>query len=214
MATEEERKRLFVVVVLFCFLIRLCSLGAVRSGKSSVQSVVFHKISPHETLFLDSTERVHKHEVGNSAFVQLEIFDIPGELGSEEAEMNLEGVMRGCSALIFVIDVTSEDTDKSLRRLHETIVRAYNANPNVFIEVFIHKADALTEEQKRFLQSELQERVDDELRETNDKVNSNTLEPHSPKTTENQSSTSLKMVQEHEVKGQRNRACFSSSFCL
>uniref|UniRef100_A0A7S2ZL07 Ras-related GTP-binding protein n=2 Tax=Rhodosorus marinus TaxID=101924 RepID=A0A7S2ZL07_9RHOD len=144
--------------------------GLPGSGKSSVQSVVFHKISPHETVFLAATESVHKHEVGNSAFVQLQILDIPGKLGSVEAEENLDSVMKGCSALIFVIDVTSENTDEALSRLKDTILRAYNANSNIFIEVFIHKADALTEEQRRYCQSELQERVDDELRESNDKV--------------------------------------------
>lgn len=170
------RGRLFVVVVVevCCSKIgwRFATTFVLfdRSGKSSVQSVVFHKISPHETVFLAATESVHKHEVGNSAFVQLQILDIPGKLGSVEAEENLDSVMKGCSALIFVIDVTSENTDEALSRLKDTILRAYNANSNIFIEVFIHKADALTEEQRRYCQSELQERVDDELRESNDKV--------------------------------------------
>ena len=31
-----------------------------RSGKSSIQKVVFHKMSPNETLFLESTAKVVK----------------------------------------------------------------------------------------------------------------------------------------------------------
>ena len=31
-----------------------------RSGKSSIQKVVFHKLSPNETLFLESTSKVVK----------------------------------------------------------------------------------------------------------------------------------------------------------
>lgn len=31
-----------------------------RSGKSSISSVVFHKMPPNETLFLESTARIHK----------------------------------------------------------------------------------------------------------------------------------------------------------
>ena len=34
------------------------SLG--RSGKSSIQKVVFHKMSPNETLFLESTNKIVK----------------------------------------------------------------------------------------------------------------------------------------------------------
>lgn len=32
---------------------RVLLMGARRSGKSSIQKVVFHKMSPHETLFLE-----------------------------------------------------------------------------------------------------------------------------------------------------------------
>ena len=31
-----------------------------RSGKSSIQKVVFHKMSPNETLFLESTAKIVK----------------------------------------------------------------------------------------------------------------------------------------------------------
>jgi len=31
-----------------------------RSGKSSISSVVFHKLPPNETLFLESTARIQK----------------------------------------------------------------------------------------------------------------------------------------------------------
>lgn len=31
-----------------------------RSGKSSIQKVVFHKVSPNETLFLESTNKIVK----------------------------------------------------------------------------------------------------------------------------------------------------------
>jgi hypothetical protein len=33
-------------------------MGTRRSGKSSIQKVVFHKMSPHETLFIESTNQV------------------------------------------------------------------------------------------------------------------------------------------------------------
>lgn len=36
----------------------LCDLF--RSGKSSIQKVVFHKMSPNETLFLESTNKIVK----------------------------------------------------------------------------------------------------------------------------------------------------------
>ena len=49
-----------------------------RSGKSSIQRVVFHKMSPNETLFLESTNAIHKENVSNSSFVQFAVWDFPG----------------------------------------------------------------------------------------------------------------------------------------
>lgn len=34
---------------------RILLMGPRRSGKTSIERVVFHKMSPHETLFLEST---------------------------------------------------------------------------------------------------------------------------------------------------------------
>ena len=52
---------------------RVLLMGARRSGKSSIQKVVFHKMSPHETLFLDSTTKLVKNDIANSSFVRFEL---------------------------------------------------------------------------------------------------------------------------------------------
>ena len=49
----------------------VCSLCS--GGKSSIQKVVFHKLSPNETLFLESTSKVVKDDVNNSSFVQFQV---------------------------------------------------------------------------------------------------------------------------------------------
>jgi predicted AAA+ superfamily ATPase len=47
---NENRDYLKPKIILF---------GLRRSGKSSIQKVVFHKMSPNETLFLESTNKVY-----------------------------------------------------------------------------------------------------------------------------------------------------------
>lgn len=42
---------------------RLLLMGLRRSGKSSIASVVFHKMPPNETLFLESTTRIQKDSI-------------------------------------------------------------------------------------------------------------------------------------------------------
>lgn len=61
---------------------RILLMGLRRSGKSSIQKVVFHKMSPNETLFLESTNKIVKDDINNSSFVQFQIWDFPGQFPS------------------------------------------------------------------------------------------------------------------------------------
>lgn len=49
---------------------RVLMMGVRRSGKSSIQKVVFHKMSPHETLFIEATNKIVKNDIANSSFVR------------------------------------------------------------------------------------------------------------------------------------------------
>lgn len=80
------------------------SLLDFRSGKSSIQKVVFHKMSPNETLFLESTNKVVKEDISNSSFVQFHIWDFPGQIDFFDPTFDSENIFGGCGALIFVID--------------------------------------------------------------------------------------------------------------
>lgn len=104
-----------------------------RSGKSSIQKVVFHKMSPNETLFLESTSKVVKDgkhtaagvpppfaavshvychvctlslgaDISNSSFVQFQIWDFPGQLSFLDEAFDCDAIFGGCGALVFVID--------------------------------------------------------------------------------------------------------------
>ncbi len=44
---------------------RIILMGLRRSGKTSISSVVFAKLSPSESLFLESTTRVYKQDVSS-----------------------------------------------------------------------------------------------------------------------------------------------------
>ena len=59
---------------------KILLMGLRRGGKSSIQKVVFHKMSPNETLFLEATNKIQKDDVSNSSFVQFSIWDFPGQV--------------------------------------------------------------------------------------------------------------------------------------
>merc|ERR1712226_25031 len=66
---------------------KILLMGLRRSGKSSIQRVVFHKMSPNETLFLESTNAIHKENVSNSSFVQFAVWDFPGQIDFFDTEI-------------------------------------------------------------------------------------------------------------------------------
>ena len=54
------------------YIPRILFMGPRRSGKSSIEQVIFHKMSPHETLFLDTTNTVDVHLIANNNFVRFQ----------------------------------------------------------------------------------------------------------------------------------------------
>ncbi|KOB73839.1 Ras-related GTP-binding protein [Operophtera brumata] len=120
---------------------RILLMGLRRSGKSSIQKVVFHKMSPNETLFLESTNKIVKDDINNSSFVQFQIWDFPGQIDFFDPTFDSDTIFGGCGALVFVIDA-QDDYQEALDRLHQTVTKAYRVNEHIKFEVFIHKMES------------------------------------------------------------------------
>lgn len=61
-------------------------------------------MSPNETLFLESTNKIVKDDINNSSFVQFQIWDFPGQIDFFDPTFDSETIFGGCGALVFVID--------------------------------------------------------------------------------------------------------------
>jgi len=143
---------------------RILLMGLRRSGKSSIQKVVFHKMSPNETLFLESTAKLVKNDISNSSFVNFQVWDFPGQLDLLDPTFDGEMIFGGCGALVYVID-SQDDYGEALQKLHQTVVKAYQVNPNIVFEIFIHKVDGLTDDHKFEVQRVIQRQTQEELSE-------------------------------------------------
>lgn len=168
---------------------RILLLGPRRSGKTSIQRVVFQKMSPHETLFrLEGTQFMETHLIDNNQLLQYEILDFPGdygennlyqstlsvdndEYGNDEdghnpTESELKEIYRATTAIIFVIDAQDEPYDSVLQALTVTIKDALAMNSNVKFEIFINKVDGelfLSDEAKFECRRDVVQQVTDEL---------------------------------------------------
>ena len=139
---------------------RLLLLGNRRSGKSSIQRVVFHKMPPHETLFLESTSKVSTDTI--NSFIDFQVWDFPGQIDFFDPAFDFNSIFGSTGALIFVIDA-QDDYLEALSKLHTTILRALSINPGLLVEVFIHKVDGLSDDYKIDTQRDIQQRTLDEL---------------------------------------------------
>ena len=74
--------------------------------------VVFHKMSPNETLFLESTNKIYKDDISSSSFVNFQIWDFPGQVDFFDPTFDYEMIFRGTGALIFVIDAQVKNRAK------------------------------------------------------------------------------------------------------
>lgn len=83
---------------------RILLMGLRRSGKSSIQKVVFHKMSPNETLFLESTSKIVKDEISNSSFVQFQIWDFPGQVDCFDTSFDFEMIFGGCGKMQHILN--------------------------------------------------------------------------------------------------------------
>ncbi|EKX42276.1 hypothetical protein GUITHDRAFT_175455 [Guillardia theta CCMP2712] len=141
---------------------RILLMGLRRSGKTSIFKVVFHKMSPHETLFLESTVKTVQHDVDHSSILQFKVWDFAGSVTPEELSTDDRSVFIPASALLFVLDAQDE-LGPALSRLIATIERAYMVNRRIFFEIFVHKVDGLSEERKLDLQRDISHHVTKQL---------------------------------------------------
>ncbi|KAI9137018.1 Gtr1/RagA G protein conserved region-domain-containing protein [Paraphysoderma sedebokerense] len=83
---------------------RVLLMGLRRSGKTSIQKVVFHKMSPNETLFLESTTKMGIEMV--NSFMQFQIADFPGQIEfTDEGVFDAEWIFGGTG---FVVEDDAE----------------------------------------------------------------------------------------------------------
>ncbi|RPD59584.1 hypothetical protein L226DRAFT_486983 [Lentinus tigrinus ALCF2SS1-7] len=120
---------------------KILLLGMRRSGKTSIQQVLFNNLSPRETLYLETTTQSTKHYF--DTVIPLEIWDCPGDVTLE----TLDAPLAQFSTVIFVIDI-QDLYQQPIQKLVDFVITAYNECPNLNLEVFVHKADVLTEEYK------------------------------------------------------------------
>ncbi|KAF8969163.1 Gtr1/RagA G protein conserved region-domain-containing protein [Flammula alnicola] len=135
---------------------KILLLGLRRAGKTSIQQVLFNNLPPNQTFYLETTMRIAKHAI--DTVIPLEIWDCPANTTVESLGVPLSQF----STIIFVIDIR-DLYNQPISKLVEFIVASYAENPDIILEVFVHKAEKLQEDDKIENFRQIHERVSDRL---------------------------------------------------
>ncbi|KAJ8322302.1 hypothetical protein KUTeg_000776 [Tegillarca granosa] len=97
---------------------RILLMGLRRSGKSSIQKVVFHKVAPNETLFLESTNKIVKEGNlsiiydsycdKNSGIEKAFLFDVVSKIyiATDDSPVDMQSYELCCDMIDVVIDIS------------------------------------------------------------------------------------------------------------
>ncbi|KJA14372.1 hypothetical protein HYPSUDRAFT_49256 [Hypholoma sublateritium FD-334 SS-4] len=135
---------------------KILLLGLRRAGKTSIQQFLFNNMQPSQTFYLETTMRITKHAI--DTIIPLEIWDCPANTTVESLGVPLAQF----ATIIFVIDIR-DLYNQPISKLVEFIIASYEANPDIILEVFVHKAEKLQEDDKIENFRQIHERVSDRL---------------------------------------------------
>ena len=163
---------------------RILLTGLRRSGKTSIQRVIFTKMQPSQTQFLESTPQLTLNQFSCGSFINFQVQELPGQLhmfssaypvaGSGQASSydedpmahvinggyDVQRLLKRCNAVVYIIDA-QDDYGESIARLTAIIQMGRAVNPRIRYEVFIHKVDQLSEEMKNDTQRDIHNKVRD-----------------------------------------------------
>ena len=162
---------------------RILLTGLRRSGKTSIQRVIFTKMQPAQTQFLESTPQLTMNQFSCGSFINFQVQELPGQLhvfppsntvggpngptssyDDDSIHMigggyDMEGLLKRCNAVVYIIDA-QDDYSESIVRLNMIIQLGRRVNPKIRYEIFIHKVDQLSEEAKAETQRDVHNQVD------------------------------------------------------
>mmetsp|Transcript_22324 Transcript_22324/g.64332 ORF Transcript_22324/g.64332 Transcript_22324/m.64332 type:complete len:332 (-) Transcript_22324:166-1161(-) len=149
-ATDETPK------VLLC--------GPHRGGKTSILKVVFQKMSPHETLFLETTQKVDVISVIRNALVRFKVLDFPGTTVFDDTSDPM--LFNKTGVIVFVIDAQEEPYSEALTMAKRVIELAHKINPKISFDILIHKVDGdqfFSDDHKTEIQRDIHSKLTEEL---------------------------------------------------
>ena len=115
--------------------------GLSNVGKTSVKKVVFEKMSPHESVYLETSNSIESYTLDNLCYTSLIVRDYPANYKFDSITNNNEAnFITNAKILIYVIDC-QELSDNTYDHMKKVVNSVIQKNPKIFVEIFLHKID-------------------------------------------------------------------------
>ncbi|KAL8711246.1 MAG: hypothetical protein Q9220_004391 [cf. Caloplaca sp. 1 TL-2023] len=139
---------------------KMLLMGMKKSGKSSISNVVFRKMAPHETLFLEATTTISKESM--QSFMDFQIWDLPGQIDYLDGSFDADSIFNGVGGIIWVIDA-QDNYNEPIGRLSDAVLQLTESYPDIRYSIFIHKTDSLAQDYREDTIRDVMQRISDEL---------------------------------------------------
>ncbi|MCQ2820072.1 MAG: Rag family GTP-binding protein [archaeon] len=117
-------------------------MGCTGSGKTSIKKVVFEKLSPYESVFIEPTNKIESFTNEQMGFLGITVTEYPGSFSPEKASPEDLKYFDTCEMIIYVLD-SQDNSNNPFEDFKAKVLPQLIKNPEIEVSVFIHKIDSV-----------------------------------------------------------------------
>jgi hypothetical protein len=118
-------------------------MGTSKSGKSSIKKVVFEKMVPHETSFIEPTLNIESL-IESIGYYSLKIIEIPSSFEYNKITLEEEKLFNNCRIIIYVLDCQNLNKNDDFQYFENNVFPIVN-NKKISLKIFMHKFDKIND---------------------------------------------------------------------
>ena len=119
----------------------ICFFGMNKVGKTSIIRVIFNKMHPQDTQYIDSTVEPEMSEVEFKGFYKFNIMDFPGAYEASDIKPSEKEILMDCGAVIYVAHSRPDYIHETSKQLKEFYKLMMDLNPSASLNIFFHQSD-------------------------------------------------------------------------
>lgn len=114
--------------------------GLTKVGKTSIKKVVFEKMPPHESVYLETCSNIESYTLDNLGYTSLVVRDYPFNHKFDSTNPTELKYLQQAGILIYVIDC-QDISEKTYDHMKTVINSVIQKNPKILVDIFLHKTD-------------------------------------------------------------------------